>query len=828
MKAYRWCWQLWLLLIVLGNGGGWIALGDAQPADVISSNRPSTGVSQRVASSLRAAASLVSQYGMATTRQQLGPMLRFQPADHIEVYLYTTTLTPETLDVLRAHGVQPSRSHSASGIVYASLPLTALDLVAELPFVRWIGQPSYGHVRVGSVTTEGDRATRAANLRRQLEVDGSGVRIGMISDSLVHTQASIESGDLPPNIIIVNGRNGAASDATDEGVALAEIIYDLAPGATLLFHSGFPTTLDMIDAIDALTDAGADIIVDDLGFFFEPFFEDGRIARAVQRAIDRGVVYVTSAGNSADAHYQGPYVEHDPDDGEPRTNLHDFGDGATQLHVRLPAGESVTVILQWPDPFDGSANTADYDLLLLDNNGNTLATSQDRQLASAAPPMEAVTFRNTTSSSVVLGVAINRREGEALALEMYFVGPVRVLDHNVPGSSTFGHPCVREALAVGALPLGSPDPETFVEPFSSQGPCDIFLPTLDVRSKPDVVSVDGVSTSLRDFTPFFGTSASAPHVAAVAALLIEVAGGPGAVSNRTIANAIRLGASLPLENLNASGMNPRVGFGEVNAVQSAALLQGLAQGNEAPRAIIEFPPEEFNVAPGTTVAFRGNCIDLEDDRPFTFSWDFAGVLPASTVQNPPEQVLTEPGSFLATLTCMDAAGNIGTTQRLVNVNRPPDGRITQPAEAITIEAGSRLDFAGTCEDPDGPAPLAFRWDFGGGASIAFSVDQNPTDILFNVPGTFVVTLTCQDDHQVSDPNPASRLVIVIAANQNNAAQNGGGGGGCSLAPAGAGDGPLAFLGNLGLPLLALALLQVWRRWRQPEQSSSPFKEKRHG
>jgi hypothetical protein len=53
-------------------------------------------------------------------------------------------------------------------------------------------------------------------------------------------------------------------DANDEGRALAEIIHDLAPGATLLFRTGFPTSLDFIAAVRELTEAGAQIIVDDI------------------------------------------------------------------------------------------------------------------------------------------------------------------------------------------------------------------------------------------------------------------------------------------------------------------------------------------------------------------------------------------------------------------------------------------------------------------------------------------------------------------------------------------------------------------------------------
>jgi len=67
-----------------------------------------------------------------------------------------------------------------------------------------------------------------------------------------------------------------------------------------------------------------------------------------------------------------------------------------------------------------------------------------------------------------------------------------------------------------------------IEEFSSRGPSRIFFtpdgaPAPEVRRKPNTTAVDGTSvTGVNFFTPFFGTSASAPHAAAVAVLLKDV------------------------------------------------------------------------------------------------------------------------------------------------------------------------------------------------------------------------------------------------------------------------------------------------------------------
>ena len=142
------------------------------------------------------------------------------------------------------------RSDAQYDMAYATVPLAALETVAALPFVRWIGHPVSSVRRTGSVTSEGDTVMRADLVRAipaPLGVTGKGVKVGIISDSLCDPATSINSGDLPATITIVNGQDGCTDpDVTDEGRALAEIIYDLAPGANLLFRTGFPTSLDFI------------------------------------------------------------------------------------------------------------------------------------------------------------------------------------------------------------------------------------------------------------------------------------------------------------------------------------------------------------------------------------------------------------------------------------------------------------------------------------------------------------------------------------------------------------------------------------------------------
>ncbi len=548
------------------------------------------------------------------------------------------------------------------------------ELAAQLDFT-WMGWLPPSTSNVGSVTSTGDDAMRASDLRARLGVDGSGVNIGIISDGLVDLQASVDSGDLPENVQIVNGRDGNDPSNIDEGRAMAEIIHDLAPGANLFFHTGAPSSVDMIAAIEGLTAVGSHIIVDDLGFPGEPVFEDGPVAQAVQAAISQGVVYITSAGNAGMRSYHAMYRELNPNDGVETLNVHDFGGGDGTLAVRIAPGSSMLAVLQWANRFDGRSSTADYDLRLLDASATVDACTlpgldgscrgQNPQLLTTAPPLEAVVLLNNTGAEVTVNLEINRYEGEALPLQIFFFGGVQLEEHGVSRSSTFGHPCISEALAVGAIDASDPGFDT-IEDFSSQGPCNIYFPTRETRFKPDVAGADGVNTSLPFFTPFFGTSASAPHVAAVAALLMEIRGGPDEVTPSHIRNLLRLGAT----DLGAVGPDTVYGYGVVDAEQTANLLQNAT--DTAPQGIIESPAEDIVIAPGELPLFQGTCVDADEvQTPFTFSWDFGGGAAASSQQSPGATIFADPGTFTISFTCTDATGLSDPTPdiRTVIVNR---------------------------------------------------------------------------------------------------------------------------------------------------------------
>ena len=242
------------------------------------------------------------------------PLVQVSEEGRIQTYIHVSSFGEAEKALLEPYEVSIEIANEELGIIQAWVPFARIEEVARLPFVRQITPPSYGTLRKGSVTTEGDAILNADDLRA-LGFDGTGVKVGVISDGANNRADAAATGDLPFNITVYGTCNPATSGNTcNEGTAILEIIHDLAPGAELgmgdAAKNGLPTNLQFIQRVEDLQkNFGADIIVDDLGFFAEPYFEDGPVAKKVAEAVASGVIYVSAAGNDAKVHYQGQYVD---------------------------------------------------------------------------------------------------------------------------------------------------------------------------------------------------------------------------------------------------------------------------------------------------------------------------------------------------------------------------------------------------------------------------------------------------------------------------------------------------------------------------------------
>ncbi len=449
---------------------------------------------------------------------------------------------------------------SAFGNVVSGLfPIASLDALSDIDGLATAIATAVT-TNVGAVTTQDDIALLADVAREELGFDGTGVTVGVLSDSFDASLTAsttyaddIASGDLPDDVLIIEDLPLGFS--IDEGRGMAQLIHDIAPGADLQFATAFTGAAGFANNILALAEAGSDVIVDDIIYFFEPMFQDGIIAQAAAQVVEQGVPYFSSAGNNGSAGYQAPFRATEDAflssvvpfggglDGT-GTQFHDWdpGEGVdTTLDIIIPASPNGVLItdwfLQWTDPFlsafdpfgdttgpaeFGAFGETDLDIHLLDMDGNVIFSSVDAN-AGFGDPTERLFVDNFGSEPIRAQVAINK-----------FLGPdpelLRIVGFGVPNDdfvtgydleltasfedlsefrsgTTYGHTVAEGAFGVGAAPFFYTEPFGAVEgaipeAFTALGESQIFfdefgnrLDEVAVRNAVDFTATDGGNTT---------------------------------------------------------------------------------------------------------------------------------------------------------------------------------------------------------------------------------------------------------------------------------------------------------------------------------------------
>jgi len=433
------------------------------------------------------------------------------------VYIYIYLKSPQDIYSIDSMVVKVTDRDQSNSFVTAWVEVNKLDSLAALDRIRGISTVIPPIVEAGSVTTEGDVIHRTNQVRSRWGQSGAGMKVGIISDGVSTRAASQATGDLPADgagLTVLSNVIGG-----NEGTAMLEIVHDMVPNTQLYFHDGGNNTIQFNTAIDNLVAAGCNVICDDIGWIDQPFFEDGSVASHLTSVLSsNNIVYVSSAGNAGQRHYQGDFYPQP----SPNTTFHDFSAGGNtgrDFYINMDAGSMVTIVLQWNDKFGTSGN--DYDLYLYRESSGSIVASSTSVQNGSGNPLEILTYSATASGDY--DIRVKKYSGVAKTLEVfiYTSGSMFVYTNNRSSvNSIFGHKAVPGVMAVGAISATNPGNNT-IEPFSSQGPVTISYPSPQTRNKPDICGIDGVSvTGAGGFAnPFYGTSAAAPHIAAIAAQL---------------------------------------------------------------------------------------------------------------------------------------------------------------------------------------------------------------------------------------------------------------------------------------------------------------------
>jgi len=388
-----------------------------------------------------------------------------------------------------------------------------------------------------------------ANLARQTYgVDGAGIKIGILSDSFNVTggmAADIAAGNLPPAADIDILKEGPTT-GQDEGRAMAQLIYKIAPDAQIYFYTAVDGESDFAAGIQALAAAGCNIIVDDVTYFYEPFYQGGDpVQAAVASVVSQGVDYFTAAGNNANNYYENSWTGMTTRLPGVKGSVTAFnfgkaagGTSSPYETVTIAPGGTVNLVLQWDQPFAsiGSGHSPDNSLSFYMYSNGKLFESSTSDPEGLDNPVRSLSATNTGSTSITVQIAVVDASGPAPGLfkiidfDDGYGGSFDDPNAGIGTGTVTGHAMVPVANTVGAVdytntPAFGVSPPV-LESFSSVGGGEFLfdssgnrLASPETTGTVDFTAPDGSATSV--FDPFYGTSAAAPDAAGVAALMLQ-------------------------------------------------------------------------------------------------------------------------------------------------------------------------------------------------------------------------------------------------------------------------------------------------------------------
>jgi subtilisin family serine protease len=360
---------------------------------------------------------------------------------------------------------------------------------------------------------------------------GKGMRVGII-DAGFSGYDDLLGSTLPATVEVKQNGTSADFSSSKHGTACAEIVHALAPDADLLLVNVADLAVDFANAVKWLQSKGVAVISSSIGLNLKIFCQQAYKAMwgssadlanagdivdlidqveqqwnaTISDAVAHGVTWSQAAGNDARKKWSGPFV-----DGDQNGYLNFSAlDNRNKIDTRGYIDEDVYVLLLW----GGVGNQYDdYDLFIVDQYGSVVAESHIEQVRLLLG-IEVCKFNVLAGREYFIAIqeysAPYDYDGNLVLLvgheqfpTLEYFDPYGTVNLNCPASNP-------DVITVGAVSLTSSSPEAVIESYSSQGPAGDLL-------KPDLVAPDGLNTA--SFSRFYGTSAAAPYVAGICALV---------------------------------------------------------------------------------------------------------------------------------------------------------------------------------------------------------------------------------------------------------------------------------------------------------------------
>ncbi len=485
---------------------------------------------------------------------------------------------------LKAALVSFGLEHAAvySNDVGGWLPVEQIESAAARGEVLAI-RAAMPHTRsAGPVSTQGDYAQRSDVVRTTYPgLTGTGITVGVLSDSFdcysiyaapgsgvpvsgnqgyayngfsADYATDQSTGALPAGVNVLAEADclnyGAPTQTPfgDEGRAMLQIVHAVAPGASLAFYTAENSEADFAAGIGKLAAAGAKVIADDVGYFDEPYYQDGMVAQAIDAVEAQGVAYFSAAGNNGAQSWESTAPSFAtlsasaPNAGEYLLNFDTSGaTTTTYLPVTIPAippGDFLAVVVEWDQPYATGCTAApsslctgassQIDVCITGGTGSDAITDYDGNAVSCtgpnkvgADPVQIMIVGNPANAAgntqpQTLNVGVGLANGTAapgriiVSIEDDGLG-IGIKQFATNSATLQGHPGAAGAAALGAAfyfdtPRCGTTPAT-LETYSSSGGAPILFTTAGVRlatpitrQKPDFVGPDGANDTFLGFT----------------------------------------------------------------------------------------------------------------------------------------------------------------------------------------------------------------------------------------------------------------------------------------------------------------------------------------
>ncbi len=552
---------------------------------------------------------------------------------------------------------------------------------------------SNGLCEGGSVISQGVAQLNVPAARAAFGARGKGLTIGVLSDSFNSATTSIEGGPIaskaegdevtndlpgpastcsgqqaPVNVIAEAPPPGEEEEEarTDEGRAMLQVVHDIAPHAQLAFATAYSTELQFAENIRRLArpvaagGAGANVIVDDVGYFEEPFYQDGPVAVAIDEVTALGVTYLTAAGNENSVNSSGqPIASWEAPAFRPMTcpteltglvvgaSCMDFDPTAgenAKFAMQVKAGGTAIFDLQWAQPWHGV--TTDLNAYLFNGSGEVLTHYKvseggegTRNSVLYGEPVELFGWENEEKFSQTVYLVIDRTAATTGTPRLKVVqlgrGAVTEIQYHGTngdkvGPTIYGHAGAAAAITLGAVKdtesaTAPEEPETY----SSRGPVtNYFGPVVGIApaaalttpqeiTKPNVTATDCASTTFfARLRPtgweFCGTSEAAPHAAAIAALMKQT--DPPATPAAIV--AAMEGSATAFHRITSPNA---VGAGMVNALGAITALGGGPVDDPPSFVVPSLQKELEEPAPTVTITKKPDPLTKENRPTFEFT-----------------------------------------------------------------------------------------------------------------------------------------------------------------------------------------------------------------